>query len=102
MKIEARGKYPGVKVHLDGEEAQMFLDFIGNQTAIKVTEKANPTVAQFATKLGKKVQKLIGEFPNLLSERTPEQIKESLNGDLEKIHDQLAAMSSGKDWKKVK
>lgn len=95
MKIEARGKYAGVKVHLDGDEAAMFLDFTKGET-----KKAD--VIEFASKLGKKIHKLVGEHPNLLKERTEEEIKASLLSDKEKIENQLHAMSSGEDWKKVK
>ena len=97
MKIEPRGKYAGVKVHLDGEEAGMFL---------KWAESAHPftqpdAIIKFASKLGNKVQKLIKEVPNLLEDRTEEQIKEALTGDAAKIEKQLAALEKGKDWKKV-
>ena len=102
MKIEPRGKYAGVKVHLDGEEGQLFLDFVEKakgQEKFKLDK--DDKVIKFASKLGGKIQKLIGEVPNLLEDRTEEQIKEALTGDAEKIEKQLAALEKGKDWKKV-
>ena len=101
MKIEPRGKYAGVKVHLDGDEAGELLEFFKSTSpAHKI--KALPIPERFALKLGNKINNLIGEMPNLLEDRTEEQIKEALEGDQEKIEAQLAAMEKGKDWKKVK
>lgn len=99
MKIEPRGKYAGVKVHLDGEESQMFLDVYKDHSkgGVDYTDGYD-----FAVKLGKKISKLVGEMPNLLEDRTEEQIKEALTGDAEKIEKQLKAMAKGADWKKVK
>ena len=98
MKIEPRGKYAGVKVHLDGEEAGIFLKWADG----KWSSEPNPTLIQFASKLGGKIQRLIKEVPNLLEDRTEEQIKEALEGDQEKIEKQLKALEKGKDWKVVK
>ena len=98
MKIEPRGKYAGVKVHLDGEEAGIFLKWADEKWATK----PNPTLIQFASKLGGKIQRLIKEVPNHLEDRTDEQIKEALEGDQEKIERQLTALKKGKDWKAVK
>lgn len=96
MKIEARGKYAGVKVHLDGEEAKEFLQWVEHKV-----EKTDTPVIKFAAKLGGKIAKLMKEVPNLLEDRTEEQIQEALTSDAEKIEKQLAAIKKGKDWKKV-
>ena len=98
MKIEPRGKYAGVKVHLDGDEAGAFLKWADG----KWSTEPNPSLVKFASKLGGKIQRLIEEIPNLLEDRTEEQIKDALEGDQEKIEKQLAALSGGKDWKRVK
>lgn len=104
MKIEPRGKYAGVKVHLDGEEAGLFLEWAEEYHSYPQT-KLHPDkdvkVINFASKLGGKIQKLVGEMPNLLEDRTEEQIEKSLKGDAEKIEKQLKAIKKGKDWKKV-
>ena len=99
MKIESRGKYPGVKVHLDAEEAEMFLEFVSAKGEGGASKK---DIIKFAEKLGNKIDKLLDENPDLLKERTEEQIQASMNHDLEKIEAQKAAMAKGKDWKKVK
>ena len=100
MKIEARGKYAGVKVHLDGDEAALFLEVVAGK---KLHAQEEAQVIEFATKLGHKIQKLVKEVPNLLVDRTEAQIKEALEGDAEKITKQLAALKHGGDqWKHVK
>lgn len=103
MKIEPRGKYAGVKVHLDGDEAAMFLEWVknGSKAPIYIPAQSEPVIT-FASKLGGKIQKLISEVPNLLEDRTEEQIKASMEKDLAKIHAQQEAMAKGKDWKAVK
>ena len=98
MKIEPRDKYAGVKVHLDGDEAGAFLKWADG----KWSDDPNPSLIKFASKLGRKIQRLIEEVPNLLEDRTEDQVKEALEGDAEKISKQLAALSGGKDWKRVK
>ncbi len=72
IKIEPRGKYAGVKVHLDGEEAKEFLAFAEGVEGVGTTKKTG--VLKFACKLGAKINKLVGEVPNLFEDRTEEQI----------------------------
>lgn len=95
MKIEPRGKYAGIKVHLDGDEARMFL-------MLKALGPVEFTpISKFALTLGKHITKLVKEIPNLLEDRTEAQIQEALLGDQAKIAKQLDAMKTGSDWKKV-
>ena len=102
ITIHPRGKYPGVKCHLDGEEAAEFLAYYeANKKGIAEGELLS-FPPKFASKLGKKIAALIEEVPHLLEERTEEQIQEALKGDQEKIAKQLTALDKGKDWKKVK
>ena len=96
MKIEARGKYPGVKVHLDEEETQMFLKLAGSQA----TYISGP-VAKFSIKLAGKINTLTSEHPNLVEERTQEEVLAALLRDQAKIQEQLAAIAAKHDWKKV-
>lgn len=98
MKIEARGKYAGVKVHLDGDEAEVFLDFI---KAKGEGEKIQKRIEKFAFKLGGKIEALLEEKPYLLKDRTEEQIEAALTSDAEKIEAQLKVLKKGGDWKKV-
>ena len=96
MKAEARGKYGGVKVHLDGDEAGVFLAAYRTGGINHVNE-----AHKFQVKLGEKIDHLLKEIPNLLDDRTDEQIREAMERDLAKIHDQQAAMGEGKDWRRV-
>lgn len=111
MKIEKRGKYPGVKVHLDPAECEKLMEFAkdiqvafltGNTSSNKL-EVELPALDQtsffsISYKIGKQMNKLISKDPDFLKERTPEQVKESLLKDKEKIEKQLAA---GAGWKQV-
>ena len=92
MKIEARGKYPGVKVHLDEGEVQSILNMKENYW------KANLSVS-FISKLAQKISVLLAEEPGLLTTRTPEQIKASVEEELKKLQEKLDAIIAGEDWK---
>lgn len=99
MKLESRGKYPGVKVHLDPEECEALLklaeaNFMGYGIEIKVP-------LSLASKMGKSIKDLLVEQPDLLKERTPEQIAAILAKESEKAGLQLNALKNGKDWKKI-
>lgn len=106
MKIEKRGKYPGVKVHLDPDECQAFIQFGEDVQKISPSDPlasvalkpSKPTYFSVSAQIGKKMGKILVEEPDFLKERTPEQIKESLLADKAKIEKQLAA---GGAWKNV-
>lgn len=86
----SRGKYAGVKVHLDGEECKGLIQY----------EVVDPVSAiTFVVKLRKKIKALLAEEPLLLEDRTEEQVQAALLRDQEKITKQLKAMETGKDWK---
>ena len=103
MKIEPRGKYAGVKVHLDGEEAQNFLTVYEKWYHLlsppPISKKFG--ALNFALQLGKKIKNLMKEHPQLLEDRTEDEIAEALQRDKEKIEAQQFAMKKGKDWKGV-
>lgn len=94
MKIEPRGKYPGVKVHLDEKECEAVL------TDAKKTDKK--AFLEFGLKLASKIFKLQQEKPNLLDARTDEEIRAELEEERDKAIKKLAAMDEGKDWKGIK
>jgi hypothetical protein len=85
VKIEKRGKYPGVKVHLDRDEVRVFLGQMGGYPDL-------------VAKLRREIEKELKEHPDLLEERTPEQIKEELQLELRKAQEKLAKMEQGKQW----
>lgn len=114
MKIERRGKYPGVKVHLDGDEARRIMEDCADiDTSVKKLLKLGSdgqidvvqflvTSSEHATKLAKKIAKEFSEYPSLFDERTEEEIHAELETEFKAAGDKLAAMKSGKDWKSTK
>lgn len=98
-KSDRRGKYPGCKIHMDDKDCQEFLDWY---TKYKVGEEVEPEAVGFAKRIAKSIKVILTEHPDLLKERTPEQVEESLLRDKKKIEEQLAVKASGKDWKAVK
>lgn len=106
-KVEPRGKYGGTKIHLDAEECQAFMDFykdVGlsayNPTQLKVGTKK--TYFYLAHTIGKKITELQIEHPNLLEERTEEEILATLSKEAIESKLKLEAIGKGVDWKKVK
>ena|SRR3990167_11374802 len=100
-KIEPRGKYSGCKAHLTGKECQAVLDWNierkhGNSDLIEAE------AVKFVKDLAKSIKALMKEHPNLLKDRTEEEIAAALEKDKQKILQQQGAMKNGKDWKKVK
>lgn len=93
MKLERRGKYPGVKLHLDGEECEKLLShespFHGGSGEILLM-------------IYHQVQKAIEDDPTLLEERSEEEIKATLMKEFVESEKKLAHIKDGLDWKKVK
>ena len=100
MKVESRGKYGGVKVHLDPEECELLIKAVGEGpfgTSFALPLKH----VNLALKMGKKIKDLLEENPELLKERTPEQVAAILAKESEKAALQLNAVKAGKNWAKV-
>ena len=96
MSIFPRGKYAGVKIHLDGEETAEILQYFETAKGIPVSLPHKHVI-----RLGKKIKALMFEVPDLLKERTEEQVKKALLKDQAKIVEQLEALQQGEDWKHV-
>lgn len=101
MKIETRGKYPGVKLHLEPEEVQAVVVLSTLDHADDLYQIALPDTLSTLRKMGLKIQKLLEETPGLLEERTPEQVAAIMVKEIEKQTLQLAALKAGSEWKKV-
>lgn len=103
MKVESRGKYPGVKLHLDPEECEVLMavetTWINPNAPGSLTKIAIPL--NLAMKMGKSIKELLKEQPELLEERTQEQIAAILAKETEKAGIQLNCLKNGKDWKKI-
>ena len=99
MEADSRGKYAGVKLHLDEKESQKLLDWnearkAGKTPAVTLGYEA----IEFCKQVAKAIKILLKEHPEALQPRTPEQIKAAMLRDKAKIEKQLAA---GKKWKEV-
>lgn len=96
-KVEKRGKYKGVKIHLSDDASQLLMNF---------SDSYDPTirlqVEVLCIDIGKKIKKLQDEYPNLLVDRSPEEIKAELENEFESAKKKLEAIESKKDWKQVK
>lgn len=86
MKAEPRGKYAGIKLHLDEKECQAIL---------------KGEFPDFLKKVGKTISQMMAEHPDMLKERTQMQIVKALKRDQKKIVEQLAAIDKGGNWKAV-
>lgn len=98
MKIEKRGKYAGVKIHLEPDEAEVLTKLATDFKAIGKPLSGTLDYFTLAVKIGKKILKQVAEDPTMLIERTPEQVTAALMKDKAKIEAQLAA---GEGWKNV-
>ena len=96
MTSEKRAKYPGVKLHLDGPECQKLLDWRKNWKKGKGQD--NDFLLDQISLISKAIKDLLKTNPDVLKDRTPEQIKAALLSDQAKIEKQLKA---GKKWKEV-
>jgi hypothetical protein len=102
MKIEKRGKYPGVKVHLEPEECEAFLGLAKDvELGMGLLQPTTPSYFTVALKIGKKMKKIAADDPTFLTERTPEQIEAALLKDKQKIEQQLQAGIANGAWKQV-
>lgn len=102
MKVEPRGKFGGVKIHLDPEEAKVLIQ--AETVDMGYQPGPNPTVIptwKLALKMGKKIKDLLQEDPSLLQDRTPEQVIAILAKESEKAALQLQQAKAGLDISKV-
>ena len=107
MKIETRGKYPGIKVHLEPDECEVFLALAADHKKAGSEYQASgvgmiPSYFSLSVKLGKKIAALKQENPTVFEERTPDQIHATLSKELIESQEKLAAMGKGADWTKIK
>lgn len=99
MKIEPRGKYAGVKVHLDAEEVNTLLSCMSGD---EVELQRLPLFVGLAGKMARKTRALMEEDPTLLTDRTPAQIAAALEKEEVSARLKKEVLAKGQDWKKVK
>lgn len=87
LKVETRGKYPGVKVHLDPDDCQSLMEWF-EECSTKPTLKLG-LAGKIAAKMGQKIKDLLVDQPDLFKEKTPEQLAAILIKEAEKPQLQL-------------
>lgn len=100
LKIERRGKYPGVKVHLGVPECQTLIT-AHDQLCVSGFVGAPSFLHELhvlAIRIAKHVHRAHKADPDLLSERTEEEIIAELEKEKLKSEAKLAAIAEGKDW----
>jgi len=100
MKVEPRGKYGGVKVHLDSEEVISFMEAL--PTAAFDHTHQDSVIPTLLYDLFKHTKKLLAETPDLLVDKPPDKVAEVLQYEAEKAAAKLAKLTKGEDWTKVK
>lgn len=106
MKIEPRGKYPGIKVHLDEKEAETFLtlfDTVGiiddSYLSLFMFPATHEQVLKLTSKIGQAIRKLLTESPDVLKDtRTPEEIRAALEHERDSAIEKLHKMLQGEKW----
>lgn len=94
MNIERRGKYPGVKVHLDEKETREVLDVLFKVMVTAPTQRAFKIVA----KMAKLIDLELTKDPSLLDPRTPEEIRAELITERDKAIEKLSRLDAGIVW----
>lgn len=111
MKVEPRGKFGGVKIHLDAEEAQVLLDNLGglndpgslSKIDYKIKDSGEKTIVMLniGLKMGYKIRDLLKDNPKLLEDRSQEEVIAILAKEAEKAKLQLERAEKGLDISKV-
>lgn len=101
MKLEPRGKFGGVKIHLDANETQQLLNataapFEGALHKVPVTNLQ--ISAQLADRMGRKVRELMKEHTDLLQDKSPEQVAKELQLEIDKSQKKLQLLAGGNKW----
>ncbi len=95
IKVESRGKYAGVKLHLEPDECEVLLKALNQDHHSPLVESVVP----LSLKMGKKIKTLLAEDPDLLTDRSPERVAAILVKEVEKASAQLDALRNSSDWK---
>ena len=96
MNIERRGKYPGVKIHLDEVETRRVLDVLFGPGPVGAIQAAN--AFKIVAKMAKLIEKELVEDPALLDARTEAEILAELLLEREKANEKIARIEAGLMW----
>lgn len=91
MKIEKRGKFAGVKVHLDPEEAKVFVELHTRMCDATGPITYTPATA-LAAKIGKATRKIMAQEPDVFVEKTEDQVREALIKEIGKLTEKLGKL----------
>lgn len=89
MKIEKRGKYAGIKLHLDREECTALME-------------PGMSAYNLLSLIRSKVCDAITDDPTILDDRSEEEIHATLSKEAIESKLKLEKMGLKEDWKKVK
>ena len=98
-KYEARAKYSGCKIHLDGPECKDLLAWLRLHETGNATKPMFPY--SFTKAVARAIKNLLHEYPHMLEDRSEEEVKVALKKDQLKIKQQLGKLAVGGDWKQV-
>lgn len=101
-KCERRGKYAGTKIHLGAEASQLLIDLYRNHQGMIAIGEDLKHGQDLLLSIGRCLSKLIIEYPDMLKDRTPEQVKAELENEFESAKQKLKAIEEKGDWKEVK
>ncbi len=93
IKVERRGKYGGVKIHLDSSQCEILLKWI--------VGKFSPEQEALLGEMILAVKKLVKRDPDTLKDRTDAEVAAILAKESEKARLQLERLKEGKEWKEI-
>lgn len=86
MKADTRGKFPGIRVHLDRDDCLSFVE--ARDTGDK------KRLRTLATSIAAAIDVVLNETPGALADRTPEQVKAALQKEAAKAAKKLEALAT--------
>ena len=97
-KSDVRSKYSGTKLHFDADDCNEVLKWHADFKSDHDSQQVQKQAIDICRRLAKSLKTVLAEHPDMLEDRTPEQIRTALERDKKKIEKQLAA---GHAWKDV-
>lgn len=100
IKVERRGKYAGVKLHLEPKHCEVFRKWWEQVQAGQDFDTSK--IEHLSEKIGALINELFMEDLTLYQDRTEEQVKETLMKEYVESEKKLTHIKEGLDWKKIK
>ena len=99
MIIEPRGKFGGVKIHLDKEECERLL---GKIAKLDPQSLGKGAPIKILVKMGKGIKKLQEQHPDLLQDKSLDQVMATLAEEAEKAQKKLEKLKEDPTWPQQK